>query len=514
MNKVGRRQFLELSAAVTAMVLAGCGGTDGINGTTSSGSGGAGGSGSGSGTGTGTGTGTGSGSGSGSGGAGGGPIAGGYPVGIAGYESAALRGAAVRAAIDLVGGIPWLKHGDTVLIKVAHNSQHAYPATSSPVAVAEMVKLLLAAGAGRVYVADLMGIDNTIVPGGWALEDPFGSGFDPNTDGTIRAFKNSGLWQAVEDAVGASEIGPSGRVHITSFREDGWKRYESAADTIGSPRLVSSWVRDQLDHGEHWDGTPVFQPFIPRVFDDSGEVPGMWVPNLVADVDHIVNLHRISTHVMSLFSLALKSWVGIMRPDDRVWMHQISYLKNDRATGDDPIRNEPPYNEILAELHLSTFRKERLMLADASQIIASGGPDASDKSLYPAQLVVAAGDLISADVVGLSIIRMAVMASQIAGGLGGVCSSVPQSGASLVTAFLGGQIIPWHPASEYGTDPKLCNPYFSHWDWIAVQRAREQMMGCPSPDKLDLRFATDPSFAVPDAQKQWLEHDTKIAPTT
>ena len=36
-----------------------------------------------------------------------------------------------------------------------------------------------------------------------------------------------------------------------------------------------------------------------------------------------------------------------------------------------------------------------------------------------------------ADVVGLSIIRIAVMTSPIAGGLGGVCSSVPQPGASL-----------------------------------------------------------------------------------
>src|SRR4029077_17207786 len=104
------------------------------------------------------------------------------PVVIAGYESPALRAAAVRAAIELSGGIGWLKPGDSVLVKLAHNSPNAYPATSSPVACAEIVKLLLEAGAGKVYVADLMGIENTLMPGGWALEDPYGTGFDPGTD--------------------------------------------------------------------------------------------------------------------------------------------------------------------------------------------------------------------------------------------------------------------------------------------------------------------------------------------
>ena len=159
----------------------------------------------------GSGDGAGGGPDSGAGGAGGGgPSGGKYPVGIAGYEDGALRAAAVRAAIELAGGLPWLKTGNTVLVKVAHNSPNPYPATSSPVACAEVCKLLLEAGAKKVVVADLMGIENTLMPGGWALEDPFGGGgFDPAKDATVRAFKASGIWQAVEDAVGASNIGPN-----------------------------------------------------------------------------------------------------------------------------------------------------------------------------------------------------------------------------------------------------------------------------------------------------------------
>lgn len=511
MPRVSRRRFLDLASAVTTLTLAGCfddsddgsGDPNPADPDGSSGSGGAG---------------TGGAGGAGSGGSGPiGPPKSGLPVGIAGYEDPALRAAAVVKAIELAGGFPWLKSGDTVLVKVAMNSPNPYPATSSPVACAELVKLLLAAGAGKVVIADLMGLENTLMPGGWALEDPFGGGFNAQTDGTIRAFQHSGLWGAVESAVGAANIGPNAKVHMTSFREHGWYRYESAGDTVdGAARLVSTWVQDQMEKAERWDGKPFKLKYKKRAFDALVEdVPGMYVPNLVADVDHIVNLHRISTHVMSHFTLALKNWVGIMRPDDRIWMHQIGYLLNHRGTGDDPIRTEPPYNELLAELHLSTASRERLVLADASEVIASGGPDSSDKDLFPAQLIVAAGDLVSADVVGLSIIRQAVMASTLQGGLGGQCSPPPQSAGELSVGFLFDQLsVPWHEGLLYGNDVKLCDPNFSHWDWVAVQRARELELGCASPDDLNLQFAPAGPHELPPEQQTWIETDATVPPVS
>lgn len=504
MRHVSRRAFLDLTVALAGLAAAGCWNERGPGGGgLTGGSGGSGGTGGGGGGAGGTG---------GTGGTGGGPTAH-YPVAVAAYEQASSRAAAVRAAIELQGGMPWLKSGDTVLVKVAHNSPLPYPATSSPVAVAEVVKLALEAGAKKVYVADVMGLENTLVPGGWALEEPFGKIFLGDEDATIRAFKASGLWQAVADAVGAANIGPNAPVHITSFREHGWSRYESAGDTQGTPQLVSSWVKDQVQKAERWDHKPFLSPYKTREFDLlKDDVPGMYLPNLLSDVDHIVNLHRISTHVMSHFTLALKNWVGLMRPDDRIWMHQLSYLLNHRGDGDDPIRNEPPYNELLAELHAATVGRERLVLADASQVIASGGPDESDKDLFPAQLVVAAGDLVSADVVGLSIIRMAVMASKLQGGLGGQCSPPPQSAGNLSLAFLAGQTMPWHEGPMTGNDSKLCDPTFSHWDWVAVQRARELGMGCLAPDDMDLRLPESGEHALPEAQKEWLSNDAFLPP--
>ncbi|MCA9618467.1 MAG: DUF362 domain-containing protein [Myxococcales bacterium] len=500
MKRFHRRHFLQLAASAAA--LQACQDPKG-----SPGVGGGGGGPEGAGGGGGVGGGSGA-----AGGSGGQGPTGGFPVAVTSYELPQDREAAIVAAVELSGGMPWLSPGDTVLIKVAMNSPNPYPATTSPHAVAALVKLCLDAGASRVFVADLMGLENTLVPGGWALEDPLGSGFDPDHDGTIRAFHASGLYAAVAAAAGESNIGPNQRVHLTSFREHGWYRFESESATSGTPYLVADWVRDQVETAETWDGSkPITKSYIKRPFDAGPDMPGMFVPNLVGDVDHIINCHRVSTHVMSHYTLSLKNWFGIMRPDDRIWMHQISYLKNHRGTGDDPIRSEPPYNLMLPELHASTWSRERLVVADASEVIASGGPDESDKDLFPARLAVAAQDLVSADVIGLSIIRQAVMASELMGGLGGQCAPPPQSAKSLSLGFLGGLVIPWKDAM-YGNDDKLCDPSFSPWDWIAVQRARELGFGCPHPDELDLRFPTSGIHQLPAAQQSFLSQDAMLPP--
>ncbi len=437
-------------------------------------------------------------------------------VGISAYGPASDRKAAIREAVALAGGIPWLKKGDTVLIKPAHNGMGPYPFTAGGIPCAELAAMCLEAGAKRVYIADVMGIENTLMPGRWAFESPFGDGFASSTDGTIRAFKASGLWQAVSDRVGATNIGATKSVHMTSFREHGWSPLHTGPLTKdGKPRLRSTWVKGQLDGAEKWTGEKSLAIFKPRKFDEmfGEDTAGLWVPNLVDEVDHVINLHRISTHVMSHYTLSLKNWVGIMRPDDRVWMHQLSYLKNRRGKGQDPIRTEPIYNEILAELHLATKGKERLLFADASQVIASGGPDESDRALYPAQMMVASTDPVAADVVGLSIIRMAVLSTEADGGLGGECSPPPQKVTTLAIEGVLQQALPWRDGPMHGNDAKLCDPTFSPWDWISIQRARELGLGAMGPKDLDLKFgAAGTAFEVPKSRRDFVTKDTAIAP--
>jgi uncharacterized protein (DUF362 family) len=440
-------------------------------------------------------------------------------AGLTSYVSEGDRAAAVRRAVELAGGMSWLKPGDRVLIKPAHNSPHAYPFTASPVACAELVRMCLEAGAKQVVVADCMGIEHTLGMSGWALENPWGkhnwlNPWRADKDATLRAMKKSGLYDAVRATVKASDFGKNKRVHVTSFRELGWRRYESEKDTPGKARLVADWVKSALKNGETWEGGGVWWPYLPRKFDFGDDVPGMYLPKLFDQADHVINLFRVSTHVWSFFTMALKNWIGVMRPDDRMWLHQLNYIKNERGQGADPIRTEMIYHELLAELHMATYKRERLLVADASEVIASGGPDETDKPFYPSRTILAATDLVSADVVSLAVLRNAVLASQAEGGLGGVCEPVPQNIGQLVLEFIGGAL-PWREEGGpmHGTDQKLCDPSFSHWDWVAIQRARELGMGASSPDKLDLHFDDDGPFALPPERRAFIEDDALRPPT-
>lgn len=532
---LARRTFLNLAALVAAELASGCGpsgnpmgagaaGGAGAGGAAGAGAGGAAGTGSGgvAGSGAGGAAGSASGGAAGGGGAGGGPAgpdwSKAWRAGVSSFTDATSRRTAVKRAIELSGGMPWLKPGDRVAIKVAHNSPNAYPAVASPESCAEIVKLCLDAGASKVYVVDLMGIENTLVPGGWALEDTYGliPAFSPDKDATIRAFKQSGLWGGIEQAVGGSNIGPGKKVHITSFREHGWHRLETAGLMPGgaaASRMKSSWLKNALKTGVNRHGKLEPRPYIPRTFDFFfDDVPGMNFPNLFDDVDHIVNLGRVSTHVMSQFSTALKNWVGIMRPDDRIWMHQLTYLLNERGTGNDPIRLEPPYHELLAETHLGTFAKEKLVFADASEVIVSGGPDESPDPHFPAGLMLAATDVISADVVNLAILRMGVFASKLAQGLAGVCEAQPDSMTESAFEYLAARLQIQAQGLMRGTDPKLCDPSFSNWDWVLVQRAREVGLGPKLPAEMGLAFADDGAHAVPLEQTKWLKDDALRQP--
>ena len=60
---------------------------------------------------------------------------------------------AIHDATLAVDNLDWLRPGDTELIKPVINSGKPYPSTTSPLALASMVRLLKEKGAGRVVVA-------------------------------------------------------------------------------------------------------------------------------------------------------------------------------------------------------------------------------------------------------------------------------------------------------------------------------------------------------------------------
>jgi uncharacterized protein (DUF362 family) len=70
---------------------------------------------------------------------------------------------AIRQAVELSGGMPWLEPGQTVLVKPSLNSKYKFPFTSSADSCAELVRLSLERGAAKVYVADEMGFEHTML---------------------------------------------------------------------------------------------------------------------------------------------------------------------------------------------------------------------------------------------------------------------------------------------------------------------------------------------------------------
>jgi uncharacterized protein (DUF362 family) len=174
---------------------------------------------------------------------------------------------AIREATLAVDDLAWLRPGDTVFIKPVINSGAPYPSTTSPLAVAGMIRLLKQRGAGRVVVGDMSGVFH----------------LDQQPDGckgsTRELAKSAGLFHVVEDA-GAE---------WAFFEESGWE----------------SFHEEQPAAGSHWQ-------------------KGLMLPNVIREVDHIVSMPRCSRHSLLGNTLGLKSVVGYMRFDTRLQYHHAA----------------------------------------------------------------------------------------------------------------------------------------------------------------------------------------------
>lgn len=171
---------------------------------------------------------------------------------------------AIRDATFAVDPLDWLQSGDTVFIKPVLNSGKPYPSTTSPLALASMIRLLKEKGAGRVIVGDMSGV--------WHLDQrPEGC------KGSSRKLaKSAGMLNPVLDA-GAE---------WAFFEEAGW----------------DSFYEEYPASGSHWQR-------------------GIMLPNVLREIDHIVSMPRCSRHALLGNSLGIKSVVGYMRYDIRLEYH-------------------------------------------------------------------------------------------------------------------------------------------------------------------------------------------------
>ena len=173
--------------------------------------------------------------------------------------------AAIQRVAEAATDFSWLSRGDVVFIKPASNSPHPYPATTSPLAVLAITRLLREKGAGRVIVGDKPGVE-------WVYQNK------SRQRGSSRAIlSKNGLHQA------ALESGAE--VHY--FDEAGYDAY----------------FADQTEHKSHWRGE-------------------LWFPSILREVDHIVVLPRVSRHTLAGTTFGLKAAVGWLRDDSRLELHR------------------------------------------------------------------------------------------------------------------------------------------------------------------------------------------------
>ena len=233
----------------------------------------------------------------------------------------------VEAATDF----SWLSRGDRVLIKMALNSGNPYPATTDPWSVHCMVKLLKERGAGKIFVGDQSGFGTVQ----WTKDRKEGS--------SRQLAKTAGLLKVIE----GSDAEPC------FFEEYGWDAYQPA-----------------IPDGKHHWKKPIM------------------IPAELDEIDHIIYLPRVSSHILAGKTLGLKLAVGFLRSDSRGEFHKGG--KQFYAMYEE-INYIPP---IASKL--------RLIVSSGRSVLTLVGPNKGPTAKPDYGLVLASEDLLAHEILAYS----------------------------------------------------------------------------------------------------------------
>jgi uncharacterized protein (DUF362 family) len=258
---------------------------------------------------------------------------------------AVLLGLYSRSAQDAEGAVrqacqeldwSWLKPGDSVFVKLACNSGNAHPAVTSPAAVRGVCRELLDRGASKVLAGDQSGIEYVRLAAGDVL-----------TGSTRNQMQKTGLLAAIEES-GAQAY---------CFEEHGYEQgyFAGALDVPGS----------------HWTEAPR-------------------IASVIRDVDHIVTLPRMSSHLIAGCSLGLKCSIGWLRDDSRYLLHFLGSTIHEK------------YVEVNWCSELAT--RHRLTLTLAEKVLLDAGPDVGTVAEAEPMLVVASHHMVNHDAVASALL--------------------------------------------------------------------------------------------------------------
>ena len=247
---------------------------------------------------------------------------------------------AVHKTLERVD-MEWLRPGDSVFVKLASNSAYSHPATTSPTAVRAMCKALFDRGAGRVVVGDQCGVMSARLAKG---DDG-----DRRWRSTQVVMETNGLFKAIVDG--------GGEPHF--FDEHGFD---------------DGYVPATLPAGSSWRRPP-------------------HIPRIVNEVDHIVYLPRLSSHVLTGYTHGHKISVGFMRDDTRHEMHSDAGNIYEKYT-------ELNYCEEIGS-------RLRLTLTLAEEVLCDGGPDGGSIAAADPLIVLASTHLANHDAVAVGLLTWA-----------------------------------------------------------------------------------------------------------
>jgi uncharacterized protein (DUF362 family) len=277
---------------------------------------------------------------------------------------------AVRQAVQLAGGLDFVKEGQTVLIKPNVTGAVLSPATTSPEVLYAVIKLAAERGPKRIIVADRS----------------FSPIFDTSTPKTLDVMKKVGHLDAVEQA--KSDV----KAPVVAV---GLEDCEEQLEFLGR-KGAPMWRKIKPEQATHWPN-------------------GFELAELLFAVDHVINVPVIKTHFQAWFTMSMKAFVGMSHHRTRREFHTAfkgdSNLFNQKAAGSrrrlgaegrkqDIEEAEPLVNRV-AELNLGITPAMNIL--DGSKSFVFGGPSHGD-SVEP-KLVVASRDRIAADATGVAVLK-------------------------------------------------------------------------------------------------------------
>jgi uncharacterized protein (DUF362 family) len=230
----------------------------------------------------------------------------------------------LRNVIEDASDFSWLKKGDSVLLKLALNSGNKYPATTDPWVLGIVIKMLQEKGAGKIIAGDKSGVEAVI-----RFED-----------------KKEGASKDLCDSSGLLKVIKENHAIPDFFEEKGPDSYFKA------------WP----ESSHHWK-----EP--------------IWITKTVKEVDHIIYLPRVSSHVMGDITCGLKIGVGFLRDDSRLAFH----------------RGGKNFYQMYEEINdiPEIKRKLRMSITSGRKVFSTMGPDDGYLSSPDFGLIMASEDLVA-----------------------------------------------------------------------------------------------------------------------